>query len=317
LLGSREAHIDFFVEARGSVGMGHLSRVASLMKQLKSRGQASRLHLFADHYGKAYAKRRGLNAEGGSEKTPALVAVIDAVTLPRRALEKIAAYPVRIVISPSFKSMHLATHYFARSLPISGQMPEQTYVDVNADYAFVTSASGLIKSSNLETIKLGICMTAGRSTIGFQIAELMLTVPAVREIRIIASDRLPKSLRAQNHVIHCRESLDPWSFFSNCNRFIGGDGLMVSEAVAMLKPTFSLVSHSTNPKNLELISRGAIFPFTWDDVESGVLSRSLIDEGLIQNLIQACNLAFSEEKSEQLAWSILRVLRSSEKGEGS
>ena len=308
--GSSDDSIDFFVEASGSVGMGHLSRVASLMKQLKSKGKSSKLHLSADYLGKSYARQRGLNVESASIQVHSIVAVIDAVTLPDHVLEKIAAYPVRIVISPSFQFMHIATHYLARSLPMSGPIPEQTHVDLNEDYAFVTSLRGPSHSSNLKTISLGICMTAGRSSTGFQIAELMLTVPSVLEIRIISSDRLPESLRGKKHVIHCRETLDPWGFFLHCNRFIGGDGLMVSEAVAMHKPTFSLVTDSMNPKNLGLISKGAIFPFTWDDVESGVLSRNLTDEGVIRNLSQACKLVFSEEKSDQLAWSILALVRS-------
>lgn len=85
---------------------------------------------------------------------------------------------------------------------------------------------------------------------------------------------------------------------------------MVSEAVAMHKPTFSLVTDLTKSKNLGLISKGAIFPFTWEQVESGALVRNLTDEEAIQSLLQACKLAFSEEKSEQLASSILALVRS-------
>lgn len=310
--GASDDSIDFFVEASGSVGMGHLSRAASLIKQLKSKGQASKLHLFADYLGKSFARQRGLNVEGASIQAQSLVAVIDAVTLPESALEKISAYPVRIVISPSFQSMHIATHYLARSLPTSGPIPEQAHVDLNEDYAFVTSAMGSSRNLNSKSIAVGICLTAGRSSIGFHIAKLMLKVPSVSEIRIISAERLPEYLRGKEHVVHCRETLDPWGFFLNCNRFIGGDGLMVSEAVAMHKPTFSLVSDPVNPKNLGLISRGAMVPFTWDDVESGVLVRNLTDEEVIRSLRQACKLVFSEEKSDQLSWSILALVRSAQ-----
>lgn len=303
-------HIDFFVEASGAAGMGHLSRAAMLVKQLKSRGQNSRLHLFADHLGESFARRRGIAVEDTPVQALPLVAVIDAVTLPGPVLEKIAAYPVRIVISPSFQSINIATHYVARSLPISGSMPDLAHIDVNEDYAFVTSQRGSSPSSNSKSIAVGICMTAGLSNTGFEIAELLLTVSSVTEIRVISSDRLPESLRARHQIIHRRESLDPWTFFLNCNRFIGGDGLMVSEAVAMHKPTFSLVTDLTKSKNLGLISKGAIFPFTWEQVESGALVRNLTDEEAIQSLLQACKLAFSEEKSEQLASSILALVRS-------
>ena len=287
--------------------MGHLSRAGSLMKQLESRGTSSSLHFFGDYLGETFARKRGLATEGASVQTQSRIAIIDAVTLPKNALEKIAAYPVRIVISPTFQFLDIATHYLGRVMPISGSFRGETYIDVNEDYAFVTSTSRPGHNSNLESIVLGICITAGKSSTGFQLAELMLELPSVMEIRLISSGRPPQSLRAQDHFIHRSETLDPWSFFSNCNRFIGGDGLMVSEAVAMHKPTFSLVTDLTNPKNLGLISKGAILPFTWGDVESGTLSRYLTDQGLIRGLGQACELAFSEERAEQLASSILAL----------
>ena len=307
---SSDGHIDFFVEASGAIGMGHLNRAASLIKQFKSKGQDSRLYLFADYLGESFARRHGLGVEVKPIQAQSRIAVIDAVTLPEHVLSKIAAYPVRIVISPSFESMHIATHYLARSQPIAGSIPDQAHVDVNEDYAFVTSLSSSSRGSNLKSISVGICLTAGLSSAGFHIAELLLTVPNVNEIYVISPEALPESLQSQHKVIHCRETLDPWIFLQNCNRFIGGSGLMVSEAVAMHKPTFSHVTDLTKSKNLGLISKGAIFPFTWDDVESGALVRNLTDEEVTQSLLQACKLAFSEEKPEKLAWSILALIGS-------
>lgn len=308
--------IDFYVEAGAVVGMGHLSRASSLIKQLSSRGESSRLYLYSDQLGRSFARERGLALEAPSKRTTPRIAVIDAVALPQSMLRKIAAYPVRIVISPAFRSLNLATHYLARSRPISNPLSSEAYLDVNSDYAFVTSSGAEGKKLEIKKVSVGICLTAGRSGVGFQLAEMMLEVPSVEEVRVISRERPPKVLLAQDRFVYCRETLDPWSFFADCSRFIGGDGLMVSEAVALQIPTFSLVADLRGLKNLELVSKGAILPFTWGDARSGRLGRHLTDERVVGSLQQACKLAFSKEKSEQLAKAILAVVQNFEAPKG-
>ena len=301
---SEGAHFDFFVEASAEIGMGHLSRAASLINQLSSQGKSSNLHLFGDSLGRLFAQKRGLAYGVSHGQSQASVAIIDAVSFRPDVLKKIASYPVRVVISPSFRSLEIATHYLARSTPISGVLQDATYVDINEDYAFVSSMSDSAEKPNRKSMSLGICLTAGQSSTSFQLAELLLASPSISEIRVISSTRPPQSLRAQSRLILQGQTLDPWGFFSTCDRFIGGDGLMVSEAVAMHKSTFSLVTDLASPKNIGLISKGAILPFTWKDAVSGRLSKCVTDEKVIRNLRNASERAFSKGKAQQLAHSI-------------
>ena len=298
----------FFVEGGALVGMGHISRVASLVSQFNCRGISSKISLFGDLSAKRFAENLNLPLGKPPSHHEGAVAVVDAVHLPRGVLAELERYSTRIVISPAFKFLDHSTHYFARTLPTLGALPARVTTKIDQDYAFVTAGGVSPQKEEKVGTHVGLCISAGASNFGHKIAGALLRTNSLSSVHAISAAKPPAALINRKDFFHSFGTPDPWDFFSDCGVFVGGDGLMVSEAVARGVPAFSLSVGAASKKNELLVSEGAIIPFTWADVDSGALAKMLVDSRLLAGTRRAASRVYRPEKSEKLAVDMLDTI---------
>ena len=302
-------HIDFFVEASETIGMGHLARVGAIANHLRARQVTSSIFLAGDASAQEFANDRKIPVQPGRPVGDRNFAVIDAVSLPNEALAEIAGYTVRIVLSPAFRELSYATHYLARSLPINGVLPTGVQSQINSDFSFVTADGSERNQKELGEVSLGVCISGGKSVATVRIAESLLMAHSVKEVFAISREAVPSWLKRLPNFHHTAPVAQPWEFLSNCTVFIGGDGVMVGEAVARGIPTFSLSRDENGSKNQGLAAKGALVQIAWADVESGILAAMLEDRELLNQLRASSNRLNGLAKSENLAEAILEAVK--------
>jgi len=250
----------FHVQAGASVGMGHLARSAALMAGLEGEGVTCRLSLDADAAGQAFAKARGLAATA-TLGDPCAALVVDALDLPSATRDAAQHVFPRILISPVCADADVATHVLLRDMPpgLAGQLAKDTRVLTDPDFAFVT-AQGLVRRERIyDRLRIGLCLSGGVDRTALDpLVDCLLAAPEVAQLTVIDPRRPLRADDTDGRVVHVAPGAAPWGALQDINLFIGGDGVMLAEAIAQAIPALSLTTADRLPKNAALMATGAL-----------------------------------------------------------
>jgi spore coat polysaccharide biosynthesis predicted glycosyltransferase SpsG len=300
--------IDVYAQATAEVGMGHLSRAAAVVSQMEDLGFSCRITADVDQCGRRFARRHRI-ALVDELRGDADVVVIDAVDVSPEAEQVISRYPIRILISPSFRRADLATHALVRDAPpeLVASLDVGTRLVVDSRFAFATSHGIEVLADDFADIRVGVCLTGGSSSIAAVVVECLLAASSISRVTAIADLSMPVAGSHGSKLRHLRFTDDPWRLFRTCNVFVGGDGVMVGEAVARAFPTFSLTTQHRMAKNRGLIRAGAIEPVLVEEFDCQSLLKRLTDRGQLLQLQDAAKLYFRIGDSYALASAIAKV----------
>lgn len=301
-----------FVQAGASVGLGHLCRSAALAKGLARAGIRTRFCLDADALGGQRARELGLDLEPAACKgAPGGAAIIDAVSVSEDQASRIGQFPQRILISPVCDRADLATHVLVRSVSpeLRDALPVASVLVVNPAFGFVT-AEGL-KASPLafDNLIIGLCLSGGDDPFDLDaLIRGLASIDRVREIRVL-SRRAP-GVKPEGGVslLHREASPEPWKFLSPANVFIGGEGVMIFEAVAQGMPAFSICRSQYVFKNQVLVDAGCVELVARDQGVVAQLVASLGDPDRLARMHESAVASFPPGSSGALAEHIIRIL---------
>lgn len=301
--------IDIYVQATAAIGMGHLSRVAALVAQLETLGFACRIAADADYHGRRFARSHHL-AMSGELRREAEVVVIDAVDVPTSTARILSAYPTRILISPSFNRADLATHVLVRDAPqeLVASLDSGARLDVDPRFAFTTAREVGKFDGDFSDIRVGLCLTGGMGSTAVPVLACLIDAPGIARVTAIGDLSLGGAESRGPRLRHTRFTDDPWRFLAGSNVFVGGDGVMVGEAVARALPTFSVTTHSRLGKNRGLIEAGAIEVVLSESLDCRRLQRLVSDRDLLHQLHSAAGAAYQPSDSQALAAAIKGIL---------
>lgn len=300
--------IDVYAQATAEVGMGHVSRAATVVTQLEERGFSCRITADVDEYGRRFAHRHGI-ALGDELRGDVDIVVIDAVDVSPETERALSRYHTRILISPIFRRAELVTHVLVRDAPpeLVASLDLGAQLVVDPRFAFATSPGLEVLADDFADIRVGMCLTGGASPITPDIARCLLGASSISRVIAIANLSMSGVESHGSRLRHLRFSDDPWLLFQACNVFVGGDGLMISEAVARAFPTFSLTTRHGMAKNHSLIRAGAIEPVLLEDIDCESLQQRLTNRDRLFQLQDAARSYFRIGDSYALAAAIGRV----------
>ncbi|WP_143592434.1 hypothetical protein [Thioalkalivibrio versutus] len=303
--------VAFHVQAGSRVGMGHLARTSSVIKTLSLLGVETVLHLDADRLGYQEARFRGLSPVETLPELPSVL-VIDAVEVDSDLAKQIQQYEMRVLISPVFNHPELASHILVRNNPEwldANNLPE-TKVVVDPDYSFATAYGLQISGQDYKTLRVGVCLSGGDDDLDLeQIIDAIARAPLVSEIRLIDRRTPAKSSYHGVTVSHQTPDREPWRYFQHINIFVGGDGVMLSEAVAQGIPALSLTTPALSYKNHALMDGGALRNISRSPFESRKLIRILSDRYVAQRMHESALSLHGVERSDKLAKHIIQIVR--------
>ena len=288
--------------------MGHLSRAGALVAQLDDLGFACRIAADTDEHGRRFARRHHL-AVCGKLRREADVVIIDAVDCPAATARALHVYPTRILISPSLHRADLATHVLVRDAPqkLVASLDSGAHLEVDPRFAFTTARGFSVLVDDFTDIRVGLCLTAGTGSTAAPILACLLAEPGVARIAAIGDFAAPGAERLHPRLRHTSFTDDPWRFLEGSNVFVGGDGVMVGEAVAQALPTFSITTRNRLEKNRTLIESGAIEPVLSEDLDCQRLQRRLTDRDRLQQLHDGARACYRPSDSQALASAIERI----------
>lgn len=300
--------VDIFVQATAAIGMGHLSRVGALVPQLEALGMSCRIAIDADQQGQRFAQAHNF-AIGGELRGEADTVIIDAMDVSAVTERTLRAYPTRILIAPNFSLADLATHVLVRDAPqdLIASLNLGAQLEVDPRFAFVTAHDVGLFAVDHSAIHVGLCLTGGRSTTAPAILDCLLAAPNVLQISAIVDFSFPKVNPHSSKLHHTRFTDNPWGFFKDINVFVGGDGVMIGEAVARALPTFSVTTRNRKVKNCALIKAGAIEAVIEEDFCCQQLQRRVTDRERLQELAEAARTYYLPGDRHALAAAIKRV----------
>jgi len=297
------------VQARSDRGVGHVHRSAALFKQLTALGAEVCCRVNGDEVGIDLASRLGLSESSRSAQAKARVLVVDALELSEADVSFYAGFEKRFLISPVFDDYRFFTHIFVRS-PITGSqglVPETARVYCKPSYAFVTCASAVHHRSDLSRVDVGICLS-GSVSFSFirRLVSAVASVTKVDTIRLVVPDAHSAAVSDTGKVIQGGVLLNPWDFFENINVFIGGEGLMLAEAVSRGVPTFS-VATGDSCRNQSLSSIGALQVIRGQALFSTNFYTQAFTSANLASMREACVALNGADLANELALDILAV----------
>ncbi|MCL1630291.1 hypothetical protein M3N55_16380 [Roseibaca sp. V10] len=256
----RNLPVLFHVQAGARVGMGHLARSSALMAGLQAKGVACRLSLDADAAGHSFAQERGLDATATLDD-PCAALVIDALALPATTRDAAGHIFPRLLISPVCADADIATHVMLRDMPpgLAGQLAPNTQVLTNPDFAFVTAQGLARRALGFEDLRIGLCLSGGVDAMALDpLVKMLAGLPHVTRLTVIDTRRPVRADDPDGRVVHLKPGPAPWHGLRDINLFIGGDGVMLAEAIAQAIPAISLTTADRLPKNAALMATGAL-----------------------------------------------------------
>ena len=300
--------IDFYVQATAKIGMGHLSRAGALVAQSEDRGFSCRLIVDADDRGRDFAESHHL-VVGDELLRQADVLVIDAVDVPTSTVQVMNTYPTRILTSPVFRRADLATHVLVRDAPqcLVDLISANALLEIDPRFAFTTAHGVDTIAQDFTEIRVGLCLTAGTGSVADQVLACLLAAPGVAQVAAIGDIPVARAARHGDRLRHVRFAADPWRFLEESNVFIGGDGVMVGEAVARALPTFSVTTRARLEKNRTFIDAGAIEPVLSDNLDCQELQHHIMDRDRLQRLHYAARACYHPNDSQALTTAIERI----------
>lgn len=282
----------FYIQATAATGMGHLTRSAALIGALDERGVGSRCALRLDEQGRELAYRKGLTGRETDLQSARLAArriVIDAVNIPDVDAQNMVPSRQRILISPVCNRAEIATHALLRFAPVD--LIDSLAADcfLNCDYRFAYATAAALPARDLQLdcqLVVGICLSGGAAQpeIG-ALVRAALSTPGVKALYVIHPES-PTRNGSDRRVFHRTFCDDPWEFLAHINVFVGGDGVMVGEAVAQGLPCLSIARPETPHKNRWLVDAGCI-DVCFEDMAPSALSALLSDRGRLESMHSA------------------------------
>lgn len=268
--------------------MGHLSRASALAGQMADRGFKTRIVGDVDDHAQSFARLHNVPVTVERSRE-AEVVVMDAVDVEEPARDFLLGYPVRVLVSPIFRQASIATHVLVRDAPrhLLDSLSQDAKLKIDARFGFVTAHGARPIVDEFADLRVGLCLTAGRSAHAGAILACLSSVDELWQIAAIVDADAPESDAAGTILRHTTRTDDPWGFLAGVNVFVGGDGLMVNEAVARALPTFSVTTNERLGKNRALLRAGAIEPVLMDSFECTRLQRRVVDRGRLRRLHEA------------------------------
>lgn len=292
--------------------MGHLARSAAVIAGLRDVGIGTALHLDADARGHRAARVRGLTPE--SLPPPPAALVMDAVHLPDAVVVRAHDYFPRILLSPLCDHPEVASHVLVRDAPddLRAGLAAGARLVTDPDFAFVTARGLRPARRAFDLLCVGLCLSGGDDTLDLDaIIAALAHAPRVTEIRVIdrrAPGPLPAGGPRLRHASHVR---DPWAFFDGINVFVGGDGVMLAEAVAQAVPALSLTTPERLQKNRALVASGALRTLSRAPFDAAALSGLLADPGPLEAMHAAAWQLRGSERSGSLTRHVRAILEGS------
>lgn len=300
-----------FVQAGASVGLGHLYRSAALARGLSRAGIQTRFCLDADALGFQQARALGLDIEVDEQGEQADAAIMDAVTVPGTLARRVAQFPQRILISPVCDRADLATHALVRSASteLRDALPETSTLVVDPAFGFVTAEGLEAFPLDFGELTIGVCLSGGDDPFDLdKLIHNLSSVAGVSEIRVLSHQAPALKPERGPRVVHSHSTPAPWQFLSSANVFVGGEGVMISEAVAQGLPTFSLCRGQYTFKNQSLVDTGCVELISRDEKGIAQLVTSLGDPDRLTTMHHSALAAFPPGSSGALADSITTIL---------
>lgn len=308
---SQREIVTAFVQAGEKIGLGHLHRTALLAQSLEQYGIKTKLCLDADDYGRENAQQLGLEIimqdDADSE-----VAIIDAVTLPETLRIRVEQFSKRILISPVFDRPDLATHVLVRaeSPGLSNALSEHAILIVDARFGLITVQEASPKPWEFDQLVVGICLSGGADAPYLnELVETIASTPGVVQVLLLSRQAPSLSTSASAAVIHAPHRSNPWHFLDSANVFVGGDGLMLYEAVARGLPTFSFSRTEHAFKNGALVEAGCAKLLSPDKRGIDSLVSELENLQHLKSMCRnACN-AFPPGSVDALTHQVFKILK--------
>lgn len=308
--------VRFHVQAGTRVGMGHIARSAALMAGMRSLGIACDLSLDADAPGIAFARARGLTPNAGPDR-PCAALIIDALDLPGPVRAAAAGVCPRILVSPVCADADIATHVALRDMPpdLAGQLAPTARVVTDPDFAFVTAQGLTRRACDYDSLHIGLCLSGGVDRLALDpLVDSLLAAPDVARLTVIDPRRPAQAETPGGRVRHVAPGPDPWYDLSGINLFIGGDGVMLAEAVAQAIPAISLTTAQRAPKNAALVATGAMTCVLRGDKMGAQLTRTLSDLNALGRMHARAWQLDGPSRAAALPRAIVTMLHDTPKG---
>lgn len=302
--------VAFHVQAGSRVGMGHLMRSEKLMLGLRAGGFEVFVTMAADSLGLKEAASRGIQVSQSYVIPPAAL-ILDAVHVPEDLAACADSYYPRILLSPQCDRAAIATHVLVRDAPeaLLESLTSDVRLSVNFDYAFHTASDLPSFALDYDVLKVGVCLSGGDDPINLDaVISAIADIDDVVEIRVIDRRRPASVVEKEVCLHHVPFCVEPWRFFDGINVFVGGDGIMLSEAIAQGIPSVSLTSNDRIAKNRSLIESGALRTLLRSPFNKESLTRLLRDRYAISGMHYAAKRLNGGQRSGELFQSILKIL---------
>ncbi|MBD2422484.1 hypothetical protein [Cyanobium sp. FACHB-13342] len=297
----------FHVQAGSRIGMGHLSRSRAIIGMLQVMGFNCTLYLDSDAQGAAKARALGLEPIDALPAAPSAL-VIDAITLDRMQADVLQSYAPRILISPVFNRVDIISHALVRSAPFGllDNLPDGATLHIKTDYAFATAHGLHLRKLDFSKLEIGLCLSGGVDSMEPNtVLSVLDALPQVAGVKVIDPRSLPPVKTDLHHVLHADR---PWDLLQGINVFVGGDGVMLAEAIAQGLPTISLSTPSGNAKNIGLVKSGALRIIERHIYMQYALSTLLDDREELEAMHSAALKLNGAARSTRLAEDIRTIL---------
>jgi len=302
----------FYIQASAYCGMGHLARSAALIGSLEALGIESLAVLRVDEQARALAHNKGLTARETElqDDTPAAARiVIDAVHVPDEDASNLMKSPQRILISPVCDRADIATHALLRSVPegLRNRLSPDCLLYHDDRFAYATAAglSPRVIDHNGRLV-VGICLSGGshQPALG-ALLSATLAAPGVEAVYII-HPRAPETIGSDAAVYHKFFCDEPWTFLAPINVFVGGDGVMIAEAVAQALPCLSVTRSGAPAKNRALVEAGCVEACSYDDAPAA-MAALLSDRPRLAGMHRAALLQGAGQAADALHRAIAQL----------
>ncbi len=281
-----------------------------MIRGLAEKGISARVRLDADTLGQEEAAALGLGGDSFFHSGPGPV-VIDAVSIPDAAATWLADFSLRILISPVCDRADLATHALVREAPekLRGDLPDQSELVTDLAFGFITARGLRAQPRDYASLTLGICLSGGddRFDLNGLLGELSW-VRGLDEIRLL-DRRIPEVLPDYGpKLMHTQSTRRPWVFLGPANVFLGGEGVMLAEAVAQGIPAFSLSATSDGGKNTALVDTGSVKLIPRAPFEPASLISMLSDRRSLEEMHKSALHNVGVNSGESLVGRIVDLL---------
>ena len=265
------------------------------------------VHLDSDAQGARQARKWGMVPIDMLPASPSAL-VIDALTLDCIQAQMMQKYAPRILISPVFDRAEMVSHALVRAVSpeLRAALPANAIVHTKLDYAFASAHGLSSRALNFEKLKIGLCMSGGADPLELNsVLSLLEGLPQVIGVAVIDPRSLTPFNTSFQHVSHAES---PWDFLKGINLFIGGDGVMLAEAIAQGLPTISLSTLRHKSKNLCLEASGALRVIARDAKMVREINHLVNDRAALEEMHSAALKLDGSGRVTRLAQDIRTIL---------